>query len=61
MKTNKSYKFRLYPTEEQTKKLVQCGGNTRFLWNYFLDLNQKYYKKTKNLYLHMNLLTYYLT
>lgn len=43
----KAYKFRLYPTEEQKQSLNQHGGNTRFIWNYFLDLNQEKYEKEK--------------
>ena len=47
MLIHKAYKFRLYPTEDQRQDLLQHGGNTRFIWNYFLDLNTKYYQKTK--------------
>ena len=46
MKIQKGFKFKLKPTEVQKQKLLQCGGNTRFLWNYFLKLNQEYYKET---------------
>lgn len=46
MKINKSYKFRLRPTKEQEQQLLQHGGNTRFLWNFFLDLNRQEYEKT---------------
>jgi putative transposase len=47
MKVLKAYKFRLKPTDEQKKLLAQQGGNCRFLWNYFLELNQKEYAKNK--------------
>lgn len=47
MKLKKAYKYRLYPTPEQESKLRQHGGNTRFLWNYFLDLNQREYAENK--------------
>jgi putative transposase len=43
----KGFKFRLYPTKEQEQKLLQQGGNARFLWNYFLKQNEDYYKETK--------------
>jgi putative transposase len=46
MKVLKAYKFRLYPTEEQRTSLAQQGGNTRWLWNHFLELNQVEYAKT---------------
>jgi len=46
MLIHKGFKYRLYPTEEQEEILLQCGGNTRFLWNYALMLNQDYYKET---------------
>jgi putative transposase len=45
MKILKAYKFRLYPTDEQKHMLAQQGGNCRFLWNHFLELNQEQYKK----------------
>jgi putative transposase len=47
MLIHKAYKFRLYPTKDQKQDLLQHGGNTRFIWNYFLDLNKEYYQKTK--------------
>jgi putative transposase len=33
MLTQKSYKFRLYPTEEQAKQLAKEFGCARFVWN----------------------------
>lgn len=41
------FKYRLNPTSEQRNKLLQFGGNARFLWNYLLAQNQEYYKATK--------------
>lgn len=45
MKIHKAYRFRLYPTKEQEQKLLQHGGNARYLWNYFLNLNKQEYEK----------------
>lgn len=46
MLIQKGFKYRLYPTKKQEEKLLQCGGNARFLWNYVLKMNNDYYKKT---------------
>jgi len=46
MLIHRGYKYRILPTKEQEKLLLQCGGNTRFLWNYVLKINQDYYKET---------------
>lgn len=46
MLIQRGYKYRILPTKEQEKSLLQCGGNTRFLWNYALKTNQDYYKET---------------
>jgi putative transposase len=43
----KSYKYLLKPTAEQTKILTQWEGHSRWLWNYFLDLEQKEYAANK--------------
>ena len=32
-----SYKFRIYPNEEQKIQLAKTFGCTRFVYNYFLD------------------------
>lgn len=42
----KGLKFRLCPTPEQESLMRQHGGNTRFLWNQMLSLNQIQYKTT---------------
>ena len=46
-----SYKFRLKPNKVQQEKLNIMFGCSRFVWNYFLDLNNKIYLKAieKNL------------
>ena len=44
MKIRRAYKFRLYPTKEQSAALRQQGGNTRFLWNALLKQNQDKYE-----------------
>lgn len=46
MLIQRGYKYKILPTKEQEKSLLQCGGNTRFLWNYVLKINQDYYKET---------------
>ena len=46
MLVQRGYKYRILPTKEQEKSLLQCGGNVRFLWNYALKTNQDYYKET---------------
>jgi len=47
VKVHKGFKFRLYPTQEQESQLLQQVGNTRFLWNKFLEINLQNYKDTK--------------
>ena len=32
-----SYKFRIYPNDEQIVQLAKTFGCTRFVYNYFLD------------------------
>ena len=46
MLVQKGFKFRLVPTKEQKQKLLQHGGNSRFIWNLFLKTNIDYYKET---------------
>jgi putative transposase len=46
MLIQRGYKYKILPTKEQEESLFQCGGNTRFLWNYVLKINQDYYKET---------------
>lgn len=47
MKNKRAYKFRLYPTPQQTRLLQQHGGNARFLWNNLLKQNQDKYEAEK--------------
>ena len=44
----KAYKFRLYPDNKQINLIHQTFGCTRFIYNYFLNKKDEYYKKTKH-------------
>lgn len=44
---NLKYKYRLYPTPNQEKKMLQVVGCSRFVWNYFLAGEQQTYKETQ--------------
>ena len=52
MKIIKSYKFRMYPTQDQVAMLIQHGGNSRFVWNKLLEfsniIKDLLYSKDKN-------------
>ena len=54
-----SYKFRINPTEAQRDRLDQMFGCSRFVWNYFLDLNNKIYLEAKEKELKKKHLNYY--
>ena len=54
-----SYKFKLLPNKEQQKKLNAMFGCSRFVWNYFLDLNNKIYLEAKEKDLKKKHLNYY--
>ena len=41
---NKSFKVRIYPTEEQRVLLEKTFGANRFVYNYFLNLKSKLYE-----------------
>ena len=41
---NKSFKVRIYPTEEQQILLEKTFGANRFIYNYFLNLKSKLYE-----------------
>ena len=43
----KSYKFRLYPNEEQKVLLAKHFGSVRFVYNWALDYNTKQYAQQK--------------
>ncbi|MGY4687793.1 RNA-guided endonuclease TnpB family protein [Petrotoga sp. DB-2] len=45
----KTYKFRLYPTNEQIHKLNEHFGHTRFVYNLFLEFSSNAYKNIKTL------------
>jgi len=47
VKVHKGFKFRLVPTPEQESMLSQQAGNTRFLWNKFLESNLQTYKDSQ--------------
>ncbi len=44
---HKAYKYRIYPTSEQEKILIEWLGQLRFVWNQFLELNIKKYESEK--------------
>jgi len=44
---NKTYKFRIYPNEEQEILLVKHFGCSRFVYNYFLNERKEQYQKDK--------------
>jgi putative transposase len=46
MRVYKSYRFRLYPDEEQTEKLARQFGACRFVYNYFLEARSGCYDAT---------------
>lgn len=54
-----SYKFRIYPNKKQEEKLSIMFGSSRFVWNYFLDLNKKVYLEAKEKDLKKKYLSYY--
>lgn len=41
---NKSFKVRIYPTQEQQVLLEKTFGANRFVYNYFLNLKSKLYE-----------------
>lgn len=45
MKTNKSYKFRFYPTQSQQQQLAIEFGHARFVWNHALGMRNKAHKR----------------
>ena len=44
MKANRSYKFRIYPSNEQKGKFAQCFGCSRFVFNHFLIIQKENYE-----------------
>lgn len=47
MKIKKSFKYRIYPTEEQKILLSKHFGVKRFVWNHFLEQRKKVYLENK--------------
>lgn len=45
-KINRTYRFRLYPTNAQTELLAKHFGCARFVYNYFLNQRQEQYRMT---------------
>jgi len=45
MIVNKGFKYKIKPTENQLKNILQQGGNSRFLWNKLLEINMNKYKE----------------
>ena len=58
-KNMQSYKFKIQPNKEQKEKLDIMFGCSRFVWNYFLDLNNKIYLEAKEKDLKKKHLNYY--
>jgi putative transposase len=54
-----TYKFKISPTKEQKDRLDRMFGCSRFVWNYFLDLNNKIYLEAKEKDLKKKHLNYY--
>lgn len=44
----KGFKYRLYPTDDQTAFFERCFGHTRFVYNHFLFLRSLHYKHFKS-------------
>jgi transposase len=53
------YKFKISPNKEQEKRLKLMFGCSGFVWNYFLDLNNKIYLKAKEKGLKKKYLSHY--
>lgn len=59
-KIHRTYKFRLYPNEEQVELLAKHFGCSRFVYNYFLDRRKEQYRltgKSDNYYTQAKILT----
>ncbi len=47
MSEQKAFKYRIYPTEEQKKFLLNQFGATRYIYNYFLANRKDEYLNNK--------------
>ena len=47
MKINKTFRYRIYPTEDQKVLLAKHFGAKRFVYNFFLDERKKTYLESK--------------
>ena len=57
---NRTYRFRLYPSREQTELLAKHFGCSRFVYNYFLNQRKEQYRvsgKSDNYYAQAKTLT----
>jgi len=54
-----TYKFKISPNKEQEERINTMFGCSRFVWNYFLDLNNKIYLEAKEKDLKKKHLNYY--
>ena len=45
LKIYKAYKFRMYPDECTKSKLNSFMGTSRFIYNHYLELKDKYYNE----------------
>ena len=43
----KTYKFRIYPNEQQSMQMQKIFGCTRFVYNYYLAMRKKVYEESK--------------
>ena len=50
LKTNKSYKFRIYPNSTQRTQIIKTFGATGFVWNNSLAYRKEKYNHTKEFY-----------
>ena len=48
MRIFKAYKFRLYPTKEQEILINKNIGSSRYVYNYFLNRKDEYYRESQN-------------
>ena len=44
MEIQRGYKFRIYPTAEQERALAVVFGQSRWVYNHYLQIRQAYYR-----------------